>query len=487
MLQKNVEVEIPPNNPFQNDMLERKKIADNLTFLVESTPQPFVIGVQSSWGAGKTTFVKMWKAQLESQGHVCFYFNAWENEFVEDPLIAFVSEMKKTFIERTVKGISANQVRKLQDLGATLIRRALPLTIQIATQGLLGQESVKKVSDLLFNSGGDIASFASAVAQEQMKQFETQKAGVREFKQELARLTKSVTEEAGKKPPIVFFIDELDRCRPQFTVSLLERIKHVFSVERLVFVISADRGQMEQAVRSVYGAGMDADGYLKRFVDFSLNLPQPTLERYCLLLFERFRLQEIFSKRRDGVNESDALMRAFISLARAYRFSLRVVEQCFTEINLALRTTAPGVRLYSYLLALLVAFKAARPDSYALLTRDLSPENVKSLLDEIKRDLDLRDRVNRWMLAQFEVYLVLGCLKSEESRAEALALWRANASSGNPVERSYAQQTLRFAEKIQYDLYSKEVGDLVSQIGMVSKLTAPDFGAAIQRDGQTTF
>jgi len=114
-------------------------------------------------------------------------------------------------------------------------------------------------------------------------------------------------------------------------------------------------------------------------------------------------------------------------------------------------------------------------------------ERIKKVLDEIKRDLDLRDRVNRWMLAQFEVYLVLGCLKSEESRAEALALWRANASSGNPVERSYAQQTLRFAEKIQYDLYSKEVGDLVSQIGMVSKLTAPDFGAAIQRDGQTTF
>lgn len=487
MLQKNVEVEIPPNNPFQNDMLERKKIADNLTFLVKSTLQPFVVGIQSSWGAGKTTFVKMWKAQLESQGHICFYFNAWENEFVEDPLIAFVSEMKKTFIEKTVKGISASQARKLQDLGATLIRRALPLTIQIATQGLLGQESVKKVSDLLFNSGGDIASFASEVAQEQMKQFESQKAGVREFKQELARLTKSVTEEAGRKPPIVFFIDELDRCRPAFTVSLLERIKHVFSVERLVFVLSADRGQMEQAVRSVYGAGMDADGYLRRFIDFSLNLPQPVLERYCLLLFERFRLQEIFSKRRDGDNERDALLRAFTSLAKSYRFNLRVVEQCFTEINLTLRTTAPGARLYSYLLALLIAFKAARPDSYALLMRDLSPENVKFLLEEIKRDLDLRDRVNRWMLAQFEVYLVFGCLKAEESRAEALALWRANASSGNPVERSYAQQALRFAEKIQYDLYSKEVGDLVAQIGLVSKLTAPNYEVAAQKDGQTTF
>ena len=476
MLQKNVEVEIPSNDPFQNDMLERRKIAENLTLLVQSTKQPFVIGVQSPWGSGKTTFIKMWKTQLESQGHVCFYFNAWENEFVEDPLIAFVGEIHKALVEKTSsKGISVAQIKKLQDIGGKIIRRALPLTIQIATQGLLGQESVKKVSDLLFNSGGDIASFASELAQEKMKQYESEKNGIREFKQELARLTKSLTEGTGRKPPVVFFIDELDRCRPEFSISLLERIKHVFSVERLVFVLSADRSQMEQAVKSVYGAGMDEDGYLRRFIDFSLNLPDPTVEKYCYLLYERFQFQEVFAKRRDGKNESDALLRAFVKLAKSYRFSLRVIEQCFTEINLVLRTTPPNVRMFSYLLALLVAFKTARPNSYSLLLGELSHVEVKTLLDEIKQDLDLGDRVCRWMLAQFEVYLVFGCLESAERRAEPLAALKSNAASGNPVERSYAQQVLRFAEKIQYDSYYKEVGNLVSQIGLVEKLTLPAF------------
>lgn len=471
MLQKNAEIEIPSNNPFQNDMLERRKIAENLTLLVQSTKQPFVLSVQAPWGWGKTTFIKMWKTQLEAQGHVCFYFNAWENDFVEDPLIAFVGEINKSLPEKNSKGQLNLQIRKLQDVGGRIIRRALPLTIQIATQGLLGQESVKKVSDLLFNSGGDIASFASELAEEKMKQYESDKNGIQEFKHELSKLTKSLSEGAGKKTPVVFFIDELDRCRPEFSITLLERIKHVFSVERLVFILSADRSQMEQAVESVYGAGIDEDGYLRRFIDFSLNLPEPTVEKYCALLFERFQLQEVFAKRRDGNNERDAFMRAFIKLAGVHHFSLRVIEQCFTEINLVLRTTPPGARLYSYLLALLVSLKTVRPKSFSLLLDELTPADVNMLLEEIKQDLDVSDRVCRWMLAQFEVYLVFGCLNSDERRAEPLALLKANAASNNPAERSYAQQVLRFAEKIQYDLYYREVRSLISQISLIEKLT----------------
>jgi hypothetical protein len=61
-------------------------------------------------------------------------------------------------------------------------QQALPLTVQIATQGILGQDSVKKVSDLLFNSGGDIASFASELAEQKMRQYENDKNGTQEVK-----------------------------------------------------------------------------------------------------------------------------------------------------------------------------------------------------------------------------------------------------------------------------------------------------------------
>ena len=115
-------------------------------------------------------------------------------------------------------------------------------------------------------------------------------------------------------------------------------------------------------------------------------------------------------------------------------------------------------------------FASARPKSFALLSDELVPADVNMLLDETKQELDVSDRVCRWMLAQFEVYLLFGCLDSER-RADPMRVLRANAASQNPAERSYAQQVLRFAEKIQYDLYYKEVRNLVSLISLIEKLT----------------
>jgi len=474
MLRKNVEIEIPADDPFLNDRLGRKQIAENLTLLVQSTNQPFVLSIQAPWGWGKTTFIKMWKTQLESLGHVCFYFNAWENDFVEDPLIAFVGVINKSIVDKSPKGQINAQIRTLQNVGGKIIRQALPLTVQIATQGILGQDSVKKVSDLLFNSGGDIASFASEMAEQKMRQYESDKNGTQEFQTELTRFTRAISAGTGKKSPVVFFIDELDLCRPDFSISLLERIKHLLSVEGMVFVLGMDRGQIVQSVNSMYGKEMDGDGYLRKFIDLGINLPEPTVEKYCQFLFERFRLQEVFAKRRNGKDEREALMRAFINLAKTYRFSLRVLEQCFTEINLVLRTTPPTARLFPHLLALFVALKAARPDSYSMLLGELSYADVKKLLDEIKGDLDLGDRVSLWMLTQFEVYLVFGCLGTVDLRAEPVAILRTSAGSDNPIERRYSQQVIRFAEQIQSDSYLQEVKDLILQISLIEKLTATD-------------
>ena len=95
MLTKNNAIEIPSDNPFANDKLERKNFAENLTQLISSTNQPFVISIEAPWGWGKTTFINMWKKQLDTLGYTCLYFNAWESDFVEDPLIAFVGEVGK--------------------------------------------------------------------------------------------------------------------------------------------------------------------------------------------------------------------------------------------------------------------------------------------------------------------------------------------------------------------------------------------------------
>src|SRR5690606_34703090 len=95
--------------------------------------------------------------------------------------------------------------------------------------------------------------------------------------------------------PIVFIIDELDRCRPDYAVSVLENIKHLFSVKGIVFVLSIDKEQLGHAVCGVYGSEkMDSNEYLRRFIDVEYSLPAPELKNYLAYLMEVHKLNEFF-------------------------------------------------------------------------------------------------------------------------------------------------------------------------------------------------
>ena len=70
------------------------------------------------------------------------------------------------------------------------------------------------------------------------------------------------------------FIDELDRCKPSFAIEMLERIKHYFDDERIVFVVSLNKEQLIHTISHYYGSEFDATRYLNRFFDVSINLPE---------------------------------------------------------------------------------------------------------------------------------------------------------------------------------------------------------------------
>lgn len=92
MLKRIDEIEIPiEGDPFANDLLDRRTIANNLTALLENTTTPYVMSVSAPWGQGKTTFIKMWKKLLENKGFGTVYFDAWSSDYADDPLLAFIN------------------------------------------------------------------------------------------------------------------------------------------------------------------------------------------------------------------------------------------------------------------------------------------------------------------------------------------------------------------------------------------------------------
>ena len=55
----------------------------------------FVMAVNGKWGTGKTTFIEMWKQQMQNEGYETIYYNVWENDYISDPLIGLIAEFKK--------------------------------------------------------------------------------------------------------------------------------------------------------------------------------------------------------------------------------------------------------------------------------------------------------------------------------------------------------------------------------------------------------
>ncbi|MBM2837642.1 MAG: hypothetical protein HW415_267 [Deltaproteobacteria bacterium] len=377
-------IDIPEDNPFAEDQLDRKQSAEVLTQFISTIREPFVLAIDSPWGTGKTTFINMWLRSLKKEGVPCLYFNAWENDFTDDPLVSFIGEMKACL--DTVGEASQAKVyyENAKKLGASIVKRAIPVTIKIVTAGVVNLEELSEEA---------LADFDSGLAKEKIDRYEADKSTIKDFKKELSKFVQQITKKEGdENKPLVFFIDELDRCRPTYAVELLERLKHLFNIEGIVFVLALDKEQIGHSLRSIYGNGMNVDGYLRRFIDVDYRLPETPTEGFCNLLFTKFGFPSYFGNRsvRDARYEKDQLIKTFSRLATIFGFSLRKQEQCFSQLSVVLRTTLPNDNLYPLFLSFLIAFKAANPKLYiAFTTGKTTAEDVLNYIKETKGGTEL--------------------------------------------------------------------------------------------------
>lgn len=103
------DLDVPGEDPFRYDSLERRPLVEFLSELIGRTGGPFVLALDSPWGSGKTTLVRMLAAKLNSEGFQCVYFNAWQVDYVTDPLVALVASIDRLELgggtpEATFKG-----------------------------------------------------------------------------------------------------------------------------------------------------------------------------------------------------------------------------------------------------------------------------------------------------------------------------------------------------------------------------------------------
>ena len=241
-----VDIEVPEQDPFQNDLLDRKEPVRVLASLLRSIEGPCVLAVDGAWGAGKTTFLNILSIHLRRNDFRVVKFNAWETDFADDPFLALSQELTQ-HLRKGAPGTLQGRLDEVKIAAKEVVRRAIPGAIRLATASLLD------VAPLLEKETGQaLASYA----QSRLDNYLEARKSLRAFKESLEKLA---TELAGANNdlPLVVVIDELDRCRPSYAVELLETAKHLFTVDRVVFVLALNRVELAHSVRAVYGGGFE--------------------------------------------------------------------------------------------------------------------------------------------------------------------------------------------------------------------------------------
>lgn len=300
-----------PDEIWGGDMLGRRQDAQYLaTFLSNrylSKPDEagFVLAVDGEWGFGKSFMIKRWQEELAFQNYPSVFFNAWENDYVGDPLLAFISELDsglQTFFDEVPIAASAKQA--FLDKVKVTWKPVLKALAFAAAKKAVGfgarelQEALENAEGDNGDAGGkgsapeldDIAPEVQKAIEKALNEHKTTKNAIAGFKKKLETLITVLEDQAGVQLPLFVFVDELDRCRPDYAIELLEGIKHLFGVPGVYFVVATNTVQLGESVKAVYGSGFDGVRYLKRFFDLQYTLPEPDNVNFARSLFAKVQV-----------------------------------------------------------------------------------------------------------------------------------------------------------------------------------------------------
>ena len=355
MLLQTKEIQIPEEDPFRFDVLHREECAEALTEFVCSAKDSMVICVDAQWGQGKTTFFQMWRRHLLNHEIPTIYFNAWKNNFSDDAIVCLIGEMRASLpalIEELVQREEAliqDAFDRVMDTGSVLIPRSFDAAAQLSRQKS-DDENVRGASE--------------KIARQEILQYEHSRRQLLAFREALRQFVVTLSD-TEKPTPLIFIIDELERCRPDFSIAVLEKLKHVFNAENIVFVLGMDKEQFGSSMKTVYGEGLNVQGCFQRFVDFDYILPTSHKGEFVKVLFTEYGFSEYFASGSVYFQKLGVIaLNIFASLFAVYKLTLREQKNACRTLSLVIRTTKTKTELHPIFLCFLIVLKTKVPPDY---------------------------------------------------------------------------------------------------------------------------
>ena len=352
------------------DLFGFKAFAERFANLVEALDSSTVFMLDGPWGSGKTTFARQWTGLLRRRGHAVVYFDAFANDYQDDAFVALAGEVYACAGPEKPEGFDALKdsfLKSAAGIRKTLPSAAVRIAVNFSTQGTVPQGIVAQLTDA-------IESAHRSQLEKRIAQANGTTQAVGEFRDHLSALVRELpkhstagggetkrADESTRK--FIFIIDELDRCRPTFALNLLERVKHLFSVDEICFVLVAHLAQLAGMVEKEYGVA-NGERYLEKFHHQRVTLPvrderhQGLRPKYLEYLWKTMRVQI------DDPAVLDLIAGGLNALAEVYDLPLRTLERIAGNVALVCVATHKGYFRFAPLVSGLCVMRTVAPETY---------------------------------------------------------------------------------------------------------------------------
>ncbi len=357
-------LEVCLDEPFRNDRLERREAAEALAKMVQAIDGPCVIAVDAEWGMGKTTFLDMWRALLLGKKIPVVMFNAWDNDFADEPFLALSEELASA-----VQTNGEDRRKKLRTAAADVLANIVPTIGSALVSPLLGG-TAGQMAEEVFQTAIHAAAGRSG------SRYEEAKNAMEKFREVLEQAAKAESIDS----PLIVVVDELDRCRPSYAIELLEVMKHLFAVDGIVFVLGVNRTQLECSVQSLYGQGINASEYLRRFIDIDLRLPAAERKKFIASCLDEISRQ-LGGRNKDHDKSLKGLGRTWL-------------QTFFGSSEIDLRTMQQALQRLGLVVAMLDDEHSEVPAQMAtllLILRTLDPVTYRQFTERTATDAEVAD------------------------------------------------------------------------------------------------
>lgn len=412
-----------------------------------------VVALDGSYGSGKSTFIEMWKNDLNERREtdgilpIPFILNAWESDHCGDPLVAILASLITATNE--ISGSAARTQRaKIKEAAKDIGWFMTGLT----------NEFISKLAGIDILKAGDLAD----------KKKNSRKAPTPDFitlyekrVESLTRLKLLLGEYfGGEQLKIIIFVDELDRCRPDYAITYLETIKHVFDINGLAFVLAIDKSQLENSARKLFGEKLIIDQYFRKF--FHRTIPLPTLNRgnyarFSKKLIEKFLIIE--GKRNTAIDTTENTVGYICDLCDCFILEPRQIEEMFRILGYLTGSVNTKVnRKFTFAVTAKILLVACiRVSDYTIFKNIQNESNIQAIINICDIFMEKMDQYN----ALFWIAITLLAIRNNKTEGEiSHYLLRKNIISDD-------QESLR---QFFHGLYDNSRLSLSSIANSVSKL-----------------